>query len=71
MSAPFHPTWCSTKNHIKRVCAAEGPKSVVASLSAEVGVVLEASAPGQLPRDEKQVTNYKARVTVEQRQSCL
>ena len=71
VTTPFHPTWSSTKKHIKHACAIEGPKSVVASLSAEVGGVLEAIAPGQLPRDEKQITNYKARVTLEQRQSCL
>ena len=73
VTTPFrpHPTWSSTKKHIKHACAIEGPKSVVASLSAEVGGVLEATAPGQLPRDEKQITNYKARVTLEQRQSCL
>lgn len=68
---PFHPTWSSTKKHIKEKCATEGPKSVVASLSAEVGGVLEAIAPGQLPRNEKQVTNYRSRVLLEQRHSCI
>ena len=57
-----------TKKHIKQTCATKGPKSVVASLSAEV---VEAIAPEQLPRDEKQITNYKARVSLEQRQSFL
>ena len=42
------------------MCATEGPKIVVVSLSAEVGGVMEATAPGQLPQDEKQITNYKA-----------
>ena len=68
VGTPFHPTWSSTKKHIKQTCATKGPKSVVASLSAEV---VEAIAPGQLPRDEKQITNYKARVSLEQRQSFL
>ena len=41
----------------------------MASLSASVGGVLQASAPGKLPRDEKQITNYKSRVLAEQRVS--
>ena len=52
VSTPFHPTRSSTKKHVKQICATEGPKSVVASLSAEVGGIMEATAPGQLPRDE-------------------
>ena len=58
---PFHPTWSSTKQQIKQKCVDTGPKQVVASVSAVAGGVLRASAPGQLPRDEKQVTNFKAR----------
>ena len=46
-------------------------QSIVASLCAQVGRVLQAIAPGQFPRDEKQTTNYKARVSLEQRQSFL
>ena len=42
---PFHPTWSSTKE-IRDKCATEGPKSVVASLSASIGGVLQASALG-------------------------
>ena len=66
---PFHPTWSSTKKQIRDKCAVDGPKSVVATLSAQVGGVLQASAPGQLPRDEKQVTNFRSRVSTEQRLS--
>jgi len=58
---PFHPTWSSTKQQIRHKCVDTAPKQVVASVSAVPGGVLRASAPGQLPRDEKQVTNFKAR----------
>ncbi len=59
---PFHPTWPSTRQKIKEKCLAEGPKHVVSLVSADAGGVLEASAPGRLPRDEKQVSNFKSRV---------
>ena len=65
---PFHPTWSSTKQQIKQKCVDTGPKQVVASVSAVAGGVLRASAPGQLPRDEKQVTNFKAREGLASRQ---
>ena len=65
------PTWASTKKQIKDRCTVEVPKSVVASLSASVGGVLQTSAPGQLPRDEKQVMNYKLRASAEQRMSIF
>ena len=58
-SIPFHPTWSSTKQQIKVECGTQGPKGVVASLSAAAGGVLAASAPGQLPRGEKQVINFQ------------
>ena len=64
----FHPTWSSTKQQIKQKCVDIGPKQVVASVSAVAGGVLRASAPGQLPRDEKQVTNFKAREGLASRQ---
>ena len=58
---PFHPTWASTKDVIQQTCSEGGPKSVVASVSSLVGGVRNASAPGMLPRGEKQVINFKAR----------
>ena len=58
---PFHPTWSSTKQQIRQKCVDTGPKQVVAFISAIAGGVLGASAPGQLPRDKKKVTNFKAR----------
>ena len=42
-----------------KLCGTQGPKGVVASLSAAAGGVLAASAPGQLPRGEKQVINFQ------------
>ncbi len=38
-----------------------GPKDTVGSLSDDAGGILCASAPGLLPRNEKQVTNFKSR----------
>ena len=60
-NVPFHPTWPSTKKMIQARCSQQGPKAVVAAVSSLVGGVRTASAPGQLPRSEKQVINFKAR----------
>ena len=68
-STPFHPTWFSTKRMIKGKCTKEGPKSLVGTLSSQAGGMLEACAPGQLPRNEKQVTNYKSKALISERQS--
>ena len=67
---PYHPTWSSTKNKIKQ-CSTHGPKHVVASVSAAAGGVLAASAPGQLPRGEKQVINFKSKMALDSRLSSL
>jgi hypothetical protein len=45
--------------YIKQEVKDAGPKDVVASVSAKVGGVIGARAPGQLPRGEMQVTNAK------------
>ena len=58
---PFHPTWSSTKLRIKDECIQNNPKSVVHSVSRTFGGVINAAAPGQLPRDEKQVSNFKSK----------
>ena len=39
----------------------KGPREVVESVSRQVGGMLGATASGQLPRDEKQVSNVKRR----------
>ena len=56
---PFHPTWPSTIEIIKKEGAHAGPKEVISSVSRNVGGVMGAVAPGQLPRDEMQVSNAK------------
>ena len=68
---PFHPTWLSTKLKIKEECVAHGPKSTIADVSAKAGGVLKASAPGQLPRNEKQISNFKAKLAVQSRASAF
>ena len=57
----FYPTWSSTLEQVKKQCVQHGPKSTVEYLSSAVGGVIGASAPGQLPRYEKQVTNTTKR----------
>ena len=44
---------------IKKEGAHAGPKQVVSSVSHNVGGVMGAVAPGQLPQDEMQVSNAK------------
>ena len=46
----------------------EGPKSVVASLLSAASGMLEGN---ELPWDEKQVSNYKGRVTIDKRMSSV
>ena len=58
---PYYPTWPSTLDKIKSECLKQGPKATVECLSFAAGGVIGASAPGQLPRDEKQVTNLRKR----------
>ena len=56
---PFFPTWPSTHDLIKKQYLKQGPKETVERVSSEVGGVVEAAGPGQLPRSEKQVTNIR------------
>ena len=58
-STPFYPTWPSTLKLIKKEGSSTGPKEVVARVSERVGGVMGASAPGQVPRGEMQVSNVK------------
>ena len=46
-------------DEIKNKCLKHGPKETVEYLSSAVGGVVNASAPGELPRNEKQVTNLR------------
>ena len=62
-SHPFHPTWPSTLERVKKECTTKGPKEVMEVISQEIGGVVGATAAGQLPRNEKQVANLKRKVT--------
>ena len=67
-STPFHPTWSTTKFKIKEKCTtSEGPKHIVSSISHALGGIIKASAPGLLPRDEKQVSNFKGKKIIDSR----
>jgi len=68
---PFHPTWPSTKQRIKEECLVHGPDNVVSSISAEAGGIVGATAPGKLPRDAKQVSNFKRKLSFQSRSSKL
>ena len=58
---PFYPTWPSTMSQIKEESLVKGPKAAVEGLSLKVGGLLGATASGQLPRNEKQISNAKLR----------
>ena len=59
---PFFPTLPSTVDRIRSQCSISGPKEVVSSISADAGGILAASYPGELPRDEQQVSQMKKRL---------
>lgn len=57
----FYPTLPSTVQHIKSECVLNSPKEVVASVSSTAGGIVGAGYPGELPRNEQQVSNFKQR----------
>ena len=61
-SQPFYPTLPSTTLLIKEECPKSGPKSVVSLVESDAGGIREASYPGELPRNELQVSNFKRHV---------
>ena len=61
-NSPFLATLPSTSKAIKEKCSHLGPKAVVASVESSTGGILDACYPGELPRNELQVSNYKRRV---------
>ena len=71
VAGPFHPTWPSTKEQIKEQCLVKGPESTLSSISIEAGGIIGASAPGLLPRDEKQVSNFKRKLAFQSRISKI
>ena len=56
---PYLTTWPSTMKMIKSEMKHSGPKEVVSSVSVKVGGAIQATAPGELPRGERQVINAK------------
>ena len=46
---------------IKEDSSNKGPREIVEGVSRQVGGILRVTAPGQLPRDEKQISNVKRR----------
>ena len=59
VAKPFHPTWPITLNRKKIESFNKEPKAIVEQVSSEVGGILGASAPGELPHNELQVSNQK------------
>ena len=56
---PYYPTWPSTRELIKTHCKTYGPKATIEHVSQKVGGIMEAKGPGQLPRNERQITNIR------------
>ena len=59
---PYFATWPSTMDKLKGKCLQQGPKSTIEHVSSSFGGVTGALAPGQLPRNEMQITKLKRRV---------
>ena len=57
--------------HIKEECLVEGPKAIVSSISDKFGGIIGATGPGELPRNEKQISNFKRKISFESRSSKL
>ena len=57
----FFATWPSTVDTIKTECLQQGPKSTIEAVCAKAGGILHATAPGQLPCSEKQVSTIAAK----------
>lgn len=47
------------KELIRSQCKIHGPKATIEHVSQKIGGILETTSPGQLPRNEKQVTNTR------------
>ena len=62
--SPLFGTLPSTFKANKEKCSFLGPKAVVASVGESVGVLLNATYPGELPRSELQMSNYKRRMSI-------
>ena len=65
---PYFPTLPSTSLDIKRKCGSCGPKEVVSSIDSSVGGIVHASYPGELPRNEQQISNFKRHIPASREQ---
>ena len=54
-SAPFYPTFPSTRQQILEQCSFQGPKNVLRMVSDKIGGITTAKSPCELPRNERQV----------------
>ena len=68
---PFYPTLPSTMEQVRRNVQSIGPKETLAIVSAAAGGITGACRPGELPRDEKQVSNIRQSLTAAKRMSAL
>lgn len=68
---PYFPTLPSTSEDIKRKCAGCGPKEVISSIDSCVGGIVHASYPGELPRNEQQLSNFKCHIPASGNKDCL
>ena len=59
--SPFYPTWPSTMEQIKQESLVKGPRAADERLSLKAGGLLGATASGEMPRNEKQISNAKRR----------
>lgn len=62
---PFFPTLPSTKKDIEAECSSHGPKYTMSIVSDKLGGVVDAKGPCDLPRNERQVTYVRSKLTSE------
>ena len=57
---------------LRKMCVSSGPKEVASNIEISVGGILEATYPGQLLRNEQQISNFKRHTPVStgQKLSC-
>ena len=64
---PFFATWPSTVYSIKKDCLQQGPKTMIERICVKAGCTLYATASGQLPHSEKQITTLAAKEKLKKR----
>lgn len=61
LKKPFFPTLPSTKKDIEVESSSHGPKTTVRIVSNQLGGVVDAKGPCELPRNERQVTYIRSK----------